>query len=382
MAIEGPLRELGIHDVFQLLDLSRKTGALRVTSALRDNEGVVHFHSGRIVAATIRSNPHPLGQFLVRAGRVTPEQLDEARALQLQPDERRRIGDILVSQGALSARELERLVHRQIEAVVFELLSWQEGFFSFVESSAADLPAEGVRGVATEALLMESARRIDEWARIADLVPELNLVPVYADVDAERPSRLELLPGEWEILVAVDGRTDVRTVAAILERTDFDVAKVVYGLVSTGVLRLEPAAVRRGAGADTADDDPVILLAEARVALHEGRGDDALRLAERATERAPRNADARVEMARALLALERPGEAQAAVTRALELDGDAVAALMLGASMAFQRGEFEQATRLWGRVPDVAPGSADADRAREAIAHVSRLTTLLEPMHA
>ena len=39
MAIEGPLKELGIHDVFQLLDLSRKTGTLRVTSELRDNDG-------------------------------------------------------------------------------------------------------------------------------------------------------------------------------------------------------------------------------------------------------------------------------------------------------------------------------------------------------
>jgi len=39
MTIEGPLRELGIHDVFQLLDLSRKTGALRVTSELRHTRG-------------------------------------------------------------------------------------------------------------------------------------------------------------------------------------------------------------------------------------------------------------------------------------------------------------------------------------------------------
>ena len=46
MAIEGPLRELGIHDVFQLLDLSRKTGTLAVTSELRDNEGTVHFQNG------------------------------------------------------------------------------------------------------------------------------------------------------------------------------------------------------------------------------------------------------------------------------------------------------------------------------------------------
>ena len=41
MAIEGPLRELGIHDVFQLLDLSRKTGVLRVSSELREDEGLV-----------------------------------------------------------------------------------------------------------------------------------------------------------------------------------------------------------------------------------------------------------------------------------------------------------------------------------------------------
>ena len=49
MAIEGPLKELGIHDVFQLLDLSRKTGMLLVTSELRDNEGTVLFENGKIV---------------------------------------------------------------------------------------------------------------------------------------------------------------------------------------------------------------------------------------------------------------------------------------------------------------------------------------------
>ncbi|MEP7347818.1 MAG: DUF4388 domain-containing protein, partial [Gemmatimonadaceae bacterium] len=367
MAIEGPLRELGIHDVFQLLDVSRKTGALRVTSALRNNEGVVYLHNGRIVAAQIRSNPHPFGQLLVREGRLTAAHLDEALAVQRLPGERRRIGEILVSLNAFSARELERHIHRQIEAVVFELLAWQEGFFSFVESTADALPAERVRGVATEALLMESARRIDEWARIAGLVPELTLVPAYADVDANRPSRLELLPSEWEILVAVDGLTDVRSVAVILRRTEFDVAKVIYGLVSTGVLTLLPAQslrVEALVGAD--DDDPVMLLADAREALHDGRNSDALRYAERAAGRAPGNPDALVEIARALIALGRSNEAQAALTRALELDAGDVGALMLAATLAFQRGEVERATRLWRRVLDAASSGSDADRAREA----------------
>jgi hypothetical protein len=84
MAIEGPLRELGIHDVFQLLDLSRKTGSLRVTSALRDNEGIVSFESGRVVSASIRTNPHPLGALLVKAGKISEGDLERARTAQAQ----------------------------------------------------------------------------------------------------------------------------------------------------------------------------------------------------------------------------------------------------------------------------------------------------------
>ena len=65
MAIEGPLRELGIHDVFQLLDLSRKTGVLRVSSELRHNAGSVYFHDGAVIFATIpasQSAAIPSGQ--------------------------------------------------------------------------------------------------------------------------------------------------------------------------------------------------------------------------------------------------------------------------------------------------------------------------------
>src|SRR5919112_3325371 len=107
MAIEGPLRELGIHDVFQLLDLSRKTGALRVTSELRDNEGTVFFDQGKVVFATVRSNPHPLGTLLLRSGKITESELERARAAQLDRGARR-LGEVLVELGAITPRELER----------------------------------------------------------------------------------------------------------------------------------------------------------------------------------------------------------------------------------------------------------------------------------
>src|SRR6266567_268486 len=168
MAIEGRLRELGIHDVFQLLDLSRKTGILRVSSALRDDEGVVYFNNGRVVQATIRSNGVPPEIALLQSGRITEADLDRARTRHTNG----RIGidltDLLVEVGALTAKELDRQLRLQIESVVFELMSWREGFFSFEERQPSEIP-QGTRiAVSTESLLMESARRIDEWSRIAD----------------------------------------------------------------------------------------------------------------------------------------------------------------------------------------------------------------------
>ena len=78
MAIEGPLKELGIHDVFQMLDLSRKTGVLNVVSRIRRNHGTVYFDSGSVVYAEIRSNPHRLGEMLVRNGTISQADLTRA----------------------------------------------------------------------------------------------------------------------------------------------------------------------------------------------------------------------------------------------------------------------------------------------------------------
>src|SRR5687768_444234 len=156
MAIEGPLRELGIHDVFQLLDLSRKTGTLRVTSELRDNDGTVLFEKGRIISAAIRSNPHRLGDLLVRSGRLTSEDMAKAQQQQREGD-KRRLGEILVSLGLVTTKEIERQVRLQIEAVVFELMSWREGHFRFEEGLAEEYLRDVVIPLSPESLLMEGA---------------------------------------------------------------------------------------------------------------------------------------------------------------------------------------------------------------------------------
>src|SRR5881628_1854885 len=112
MAIEGPLRELGIHDVFQLLDLSRKTGALRVTSEMRDDEGYVLFEGGKVIHASVQSNPTSIERILRQAGKLSDA--DMAAALAVPTPTGMGLGDRLVQAGIVSQKEMERHLHQAI----------------------------------------------------------------------------------------------------------------------------------------------------------------------------------------------------------------------------------------------------------------------------
>jgi hypothetical protein len=380
MAIEGPLRELGIHDVFQLLDLSRKTGRLRVSSALRDNQGTVFFKDGRVVSAFIKSNPHPLGTILVREGRISDADLARARNVQQIPGETRRLGEIMVSLGMISRRELERQVRHQIEVVVFELLSWQEGFFSFAEEDLPDDGAEGIASVTTESLLMEGARRLDEWTRVQQRVPHLGVIPGLAVAESDHAPKLELLPSEWEVLAAVDGRSDLRQIAERLKRSEFDVARVVFGLLTTAIVELrDPVPVSPPLAPDLGVAG---CMAAARSALNGDQLDEGLRLAAAAVLRAPNDADARALLGRALLRTGRDVEGEEELRLALDLDPRHQAALMEAARLAAKRGELERAIALWQRIVAARPDSPLAQQARDAIAHASRLSAVLEAVDA
>jgi hypothetical protein len=55
---------------------------------------------------------------------------------------------------------------------------------------------------------------------------------------------------------------------------------------------------------------------------------------------------------------------------------------MEGARLAARRGEFERAIGYWQRTIAACPGSPLAEQAREAVAHATRLSAVLEAVDA
>ncbi len=380
MAIEGPLKELGLHDVFQLLDLSRKTGVMRVTSHLRNNEGMVAFDGGAIVWAEIRSNPLRLGSLLVKLGRIGEGDLQRALAVMEKEKGARRLGQVLVAMGALTERELLRQVENQVTEVVFELLSWQEGFFSFNEGPLVGVPADATVHIRTESVLMEGARRIDEWSRIEHHVPHLGMIPELAAVglQAADAAHLDLLPNEWEVLALVDGTTDVRGVARMLARSEFEVARTMFGLVTTGVVGLrDPGTGRRSRGSSGGDAGALLAAAEAR--LETGDIEAAKEAAHAAAALNPGEGRVHLLLARAHLRDGRPADAVEEARRAVRLDplfADAHRWFGLALAAAGRFAEAAEQLAQWERAGDDSASEAaraEVTAARRAVETLAQL---------
>lgn len=259
MAIKGSLKEASLPDVLQLLAMGGKTGCLSVTD--RSNFGYIYFQKGRIVYATILNRRDRLGDMLVKEDVVTREQLDGAVAEQDRNRDGRRLGQILCDRGYLSESTLKRYVQRQIEEAVYHLFTWDQGTFHFEPGEEPDEEPILV-SINPESLLLEGARRIDEWSQIEKKVPSFDLI---FTADAERLSSLSeegLTEAQQMILPFLDGAHTLWEVAEETALPEFDVGKALYGLISAGFVRR--SGVRDGNGRRAE--------AEARVEEHRNLG--------------------------------------------------------------------------------------------------------------
>ena len=231
MAIKGSLKEASLPDVLQLLALGQKTGCLAIAD--RANFGYVFFERGRICYASIVNRRDRLGDILVKHELVTQEQLEGAIAVQTQRRDRK-LGEILVEQGAISRERLERYMRLQIEEAVYFLFTWTQGTFNF-EADVRPERQDFLVSINPESLLLEGARRVDEWSLIEKKIPSLDLIFIV-DRDRVAISDATLNEAQRLILPLIDGQRDVHQIIEDSGLGEFEVGKALYGLVTAGFL--------------------------------------------------------------------------------------------------------------------------------------------------
>lgn len=177
MAFQGSLAELHLPDIIQLISVSGKTG-------------VFHLSDGPLK-----------GQIFLNDGKIVHAQLEDASG----------------------------------EEAVYALAIWSKGDFKFEPGISTELRTISKSNTN---LLMEAARRLDEWRVLSKKIPSTEMVPEFVVLD-NREGQINLNTSEWLILSKIDGQRSIKQIAQASGLSVFDAAKILYGLIATALIRLK-----------------------------------------------------------------------------------------------------------------------------------------------
>lgn len=231
MAIEGALQDVSLADICQLLGMGGKTGCLSITD--RSNFGYIYFENGRVIYASVLNRKDRLGELLVRNHAITRKDLSAAVVKQ-QEAKGKKLGEILVEIEAISEEVLQQYIQVQIEEAVYHLFAWNQGSFHFDTDQMPDEDGLYLVSIPPEALLMEGARRVDEWSQVEKKIPSFDIVFQLDKHPDESDDDVELTKAQKKVLPFIDG---VRTVHEIMDEAglvEFETGKALYGLIQAG----------------------------------------------------------------------------------------------------------------------------------------------------
>ena len=188
MSFQGSIQELPVPDIIQLVSVSGKTGMFTLVRGAE--RGFIYLKNGQMIHA--------------------------------------KLGDLTG------------------EEAVYALAIWSTGEFQF---NQGEEPDNVTIDKPNTSLLMESARRLDEWKVLSRKIPGLDYVPVLQPRNLAEP--VTLSPPEWNLVIHIDNKRSLEELARAMGSSSFDTAKVLYGLITAGLAEMRSRETARPTTAAT-----------------------------------------------------------------------------------------------------------------------------------
>ncbi len=201
MSFQGSIQELPVPDIIQLVSVSGKTGMFMLVRG--SERGFIYLQNGQMVHA--------------RLGELTGEE------------------------------------------AIYALAIWSSGEFQFTpgeESETVSIQRSNT------SLLMEAARRLDEWKVLSRKIPGVEYVPVFRLRETAEP--VTLSPPEWNLVIRIDGKKTVEELARAIGSSSFETAKILYGLVTANLVEMRS---RETARPTAASGSPAVLGDEKKILM-------------------------------------------------------------------------------------------------------------------
>ena len=239
--MQGTLQDFRVAEILQLVAGQQKTGFLRVES--HGKVLTFYFERGTLISCRDRRNAtrDPLADYVLQYGLV-----DRQRGEQLANECEQRRADFagrLLGEHLIDPPTLRQVLDDLAQELVYRTFDWRDGTYRFI------LGEEFLNGLqnrvshSVESLLMEAARRADEWPRLRVRIPGPQVL-----LEAVDALPAELDPRSRVVMERLTTATRVGDLVATSRIPEYEVYEILCNAVEAGAVRiLEVPAAPSGA---------------------------------------------------------------------------------------------------------------------------------------
>jgi hypothetical protein len=236
MALRGDLKDFNLTQIFNLINLAKKTGLLTIGGV--QEKAKVYFKEGKLIHASLDGQQVDLAGLLEKGGKMEGAQ-SHLLPLTSRARSDKELGLLLINAGLVNREEILEAVRGHLLETVYQLFTLTEGPFLFQPNI---LPPQDKIAVPIhlENVILEGTRRVRERKRLQQEVPDLGMALRFTAHPDIKLKRITLSPEEWRVVASISPSRTIEEIARTLSLNDFQIRKVVYGLLSAGLVELVP----------------------------------------------------------------------------------------------------------------------------------------------
>lgn len=232
MALKGNLRDFSTAQLLNLVNLARKTGAMKIEAA--DDMASLYFKEGKLIHASTQKREGGLAEMLLHNGRLAEKQ-KQVISTKATGASDKALGIDLIRSGVVKQQEIVQCVKDFMLEIVYSLFSWREGQFDFAQDAR---PANDKITIPLnlENVILEGSRQIQETERLVDELPDLSRRALK--ITDKSLSDVKLNADDWRVIQHIHPRNSIEKIAKENDMDEFQIRKIVYGLLQAGLVEL------------------------------------------------------------------------------------------------------------------------------------------------
>jgi hypothetical protein len=164
---------------------------------------------------------------------------EQARTIRSRAGARsdKELGLLLINAGHVTQQDILKSMQSHILDTVYPLFTWDDGTFQFESREPRVDDVITVR-IDLENVIMQGTRRLEEWERLQEELPDLDVSLKFADRPQTSLRDINLNVQEWRVISFINPRNTVQQIAQYNNMSDFQIRKIVYGLLQAGLVEI------------------------------------------------------------------------------------------------------------------------------------------------